>query len=175
MVGFWRLGITVLCFSFLSSSVWAQSAPFQIKKVSDGLYRANLPDWEGMQELKKMGIHTIINLVTEKVDIEQEKSWANSLGIGYISKPISSYLPLDDNYIVGIADLLKNDSLYPLLVHCRHGEDRTGLIIGLHRIRVEHVAPAVVWEEMLQLGFHTILYFLKRSFVNITGYNPPSL
>lgn len=41
----------------------------------------------------------------------------------------------------------------PLYIHCLHGEDRTGLAVGLYRVR--HGAfPAAAFGEMRAFGFH---------------------
>ena len=46
-------------------------------------------------------------------------------------------------------------------VHCEHGQDRTGLIIGLHRIE-EGTNAAAAWQEMTNHGFHPALLGLTK-------------
>lgn len=57
----------------------------------------------------------------------------------------------------------------PALIHCLHGEDRTGLLIGLYRVR--HGAPAwAAWGEMRAYGFHASLLGLTEAFEDETGF-----
>jgi hypothetical protein len=60
-----------------------------------------------------------------------------------------------------------------IYVHCLHGEDRTGLVIGLERVFVEGWSPESAWKEMLAFGFHTFYLGLDSYFFTQTGYFPP--
>ena len=44
----------------------------------------------------------------------------------------------------------------PVYVHCSHGRDRTGLIVGLYRVFVDHVDPALARAEMASAGYRPI-------------------
>lgn len=72
-----------------------------------------------------------------------------------------------------VAEALQDldDADKPALVHCAHGEDRTGLLVGLYRVR-HHVAPFAAWGEMRAFGFHEDLVGLKWSWERETGYAP---
>ncbi len=48
-----------------------------------------------------------------------------------------------------------------VLVHCTHGWDRTGLVVGEHRVLDDHWTPSDAYKEMLRLGFHESLIGLK--------------
>ncbi len=58
-----------------------------------------------------------------------------------------------------------------IYVHCRHGQDRTGLVVGLERVFVEGWDPADAYAEMLSHGFHTYFLGLKEYFFTQTGYH----
>lgn len=47
----------------------------------------------------------------------------------------------------------------PLLVHCQHGQDRTGLIIACYRVRVNKWPKATAMAEALQYGYRHWLNF----------------
>ncbi len=49
----------------------------------------------------------------------------------------------------------KDKSRMPIYVHCKHGQDRTGVVIGLERVVNEGWAPQEAHDEMVQIGFHT--------------------
>jgi protein tyrosine/serine phosphatase len=58
-----------------------------------------------------------------------------------------------------------------IYVHCRHGQDRTGLVVGLERVFIEGWDPADAYAEMLSYGFHTYFLGLKEYFFTQTGYH----
>lgn len=50
-----------------------------------------------------------------------------------------------------------------VLVHCTHNWDRTGLVIGEHRVLDDHWTPSDAYKEMLRLGFHEQLIGLHHA------------
>ena len=55
-------------------------------------------------------------------------------------------------------------------VHCAHGQDRTGLVIGLERVIDEGWTPKAAHDEMLKLGFHPLFEGLNHYFEEKTGF-----
>jgi tyrosine-protein phosphatase SIW14 len=47
-------------------------------------------------------------------------------------------------------------------VHCTHGQDRTGLVVGLYRTIHDGWTKTDAYREMLQLGFHPELRGLRE-------------
>jgi tyrosine-protein phosphatase SIW14 len=56
-----------------------------------------------------------------------------------------------------------------VLVHCSHGHDRTGLVIGLYRVMSCGWTKEAAYEEMLQRGFHPELYALHEFWDKFKG------
>ena len=52
----------------------------------------------------------------------------------------------------------------PVLIHCRHGSDRTGLIVALYRILYQNWTKEDALEEMLKGGYghHSIFKNLPQ-------------
>lgn len=69
-----------------------------------------------------------------------------------------------------ILDALKNVDNFPVFIHCHHGQDRTGLIIGLYRVEVQGWTPSKAYQEMLDVGFHPSISTLDNYFKHRTGY-----
>ena len=51
-------------------------------------------------------------------------------------------------------------------VHCAHGQDRTGLVVAVYRVR-HGWTKAQAQAEMLRLGFHPTLLGLWQSWVDV--------
>lgn len=50
-----------------------------------------------------------------------------------------------------------------VLVHCTHNWDRTGIVIGEHRVLDDHWTPSDAYAEMLRMGFHESLIGLHKA------------
>jgi len=125
-----------------------------LAQVEPGVWRGGQPDSEGWEYLKSLGIKRDIKLNTSH---EASDSLAISNGMQII------YLPINlEQMTIGKPDTNKLDSAIAALgsgtfVHCEHGQDRTGLIVGAYRVKVEHWTKKQAYQEMLSHGFHPML------------------
>jgi tyrosine-protein phosphatase SIW14 len=151
-------------------------------EVSDGIYRGAAPGSAGMAYLKSIDIRSDLDLQSsEFVEIHEEKQISARDGIDFFAEPlltlpgVTSILQpqLNEKEMDTIMQIVSDTSLRPLFVHCTHGEDRTGLVIGLYRVLNENWAPADAWAEMLKYGYHPTYEALTRYFSEKTGWNPP--
>jgi protein tyrosine/serine phosphatase len=138
------------------------------KQVHEYMYRGGRPSADDLKELKKMGIKTILNLENDRYPLSQEKKVAEALNFNFISIPTASFLKPKDEKVNRILAILDDSENYPIFIHCTHGRDRTGLMIGLYRVENEDWQPVKAYAEMKALGFRKILfnsddYFKDRS------------
>lgn len=87
-----------------------------------------------------------------------------------ISKPMSGFWSPNDLEVNAILAIVGDAGNYPLFIHCEHGQDRTGLIVGLYRVFQEGWTPAAAYAEMKAIGFHPELVFLNHYFEEKTGF-----
>ena len=158
------------------SSAFALGDPAQVtilrfSEVTPDIYRGARPETVGMEQLKTFGIKTDLNIDNDSASIAEEKADAARLGINFISKPMSGFWAPTDQEVNAIEAILNDPANYPIYVHCLHGQDRTGLIVGLYRIRTEQWAPSDAYAEMLKIGFHQSLVFLNHYFERTTGFD----
>jgi tyrosine-protein phosphatase SIW14 len=156
--------------------------PANFYLVSPGIYRGGHPDAGGLQYLKNLGVTTIIDLEigdlieATPAEIDAEIQGATALGINDIREPMSAFeLALSssfDDRINQILAILADPTQKPVYVHCKHGQDRTGLVIGLERVFNEGWTPAAAWNEMLERGFHVGFLGLSTYYFRKTGWNP---
>lgn len=138
---------------FFSLGLAAQAANFH--QVSPDVYRGAAPGPDGVKALASLGIKTILNLQTSDDAVDEEAGLAAAAGIRYISKklPPLTFKPTESR-MESILQILKDPASYPLYVHCRHGEDRTGTVIGLYRVFVQGWSAQSAYLEMLAYNFH---------------------
>src|SRR5271167_1814587 len=123
-------------------------------EVSPGIYRGARPDAVGLMALARIGVKTDLDLEDATSVVQQETGVAQSMGMKVISKPMSGFWTPDDKEVDEILSILDDSANYPIFVHCEHGEDRTGLIIGLYRVFHQGWKPATAYTEMKTDGFH---------------------
>lgn len=122
-------------------------------KVSDGIYRGAAPTESQVQELKALGVRTIIDLRIPDSDFHREEKAANKFGINYYNEPLLYNRPHTEK-MAEIMTILNKPENQPVYVHCREGEDRTGTVIGTERRVVSNWDWNSTYSEMLHYGFH---------------------
>jgi hypothetical protein len=78
--------------------------------------------------------------------------------------PMSAWRPPNLGRVAVILGLMQDEANQPILVHCQHGQDRTGYIVGMYRRIVEKRTKGDAWTEMIDHGFHPICWGLTWAF-----------
>lgn len=131
---------------------WAQ--PIRMKgvpnlhKVSDHLYRSAQPTAEGMGNLKKMGVETIVSLRSFHTDREE----IGNTGLAYEHIYMKAWHPEEED-IVRFLQIVTRTKRSPVLVHCQHGADRTGTMCAIYRMAVQGWTQEEALKEMAEGGF----------------------
>jgi len=130
-------------------------------QVEPGLWRGGQPGEEGWKYLASLGVKQAIKLNTEK---ESSDSGAKSNGIAVIAYPITlaeqTVGKPSTNTLHNAVSALNTNGVF---VHCEHGQDRTGLIIGAYRVRTLGWSKAAAYQEMKAHGFHSSLLGLSKA------------
>jgi protein tyrosine/serine phosphatase len=136
---------------------WAQPLFVQgvnnFHKIDDNLYRSEQPTKEGMRNLEKIGIRTVINLRAFHSD-EDELT-----GTKLLNQELSvKTWHIEDEDVVGVLQLIRKKENGPFLIHCQHGADRTGLMSAMYRIVEQGWSKEAAIKEMVEGGydFHAI-------------------
>ena len=119
-------------------------------KIEDGKnnYRSAIPEESAdfFVYLKdKYGIKNIINLKSDG----GEGELVRQAGMTYLHVPLGSRPPSESNW-AQIKSLLSSGNT---LVHCRHGADRTGLVVARWKIEQGLMNQEEAYEEALSFGF----------------------
>lgn len=153
-----------------SSDLHRAAAASFFTQVEPGVYRGNRPDAATLRKLAALGVKYDLDLEDSGSAISAEAPLAKSAGMKFISKPMSGFWSPDDNQVNSILAIVSNHTQRPIFIHCQHGQDRTGLIVGLYRVFYESWEPARAYQEMLDNGFHQILVLLNHYFEEKTGF-----
>jgi len=122
-------------------------------RVTDTLYRSAQPTPQGMANLKKYGFKTVISLRTFHSDREK----IDDLGLGYERIEMQAW-DFDEKDVIRFLQLATNPKRQPVLVHCQHGADRTGVVIAVYRIVVQNWTKEKAIDELKNghYGYHTV-------------------
>ncbi len=139
-------------------------------EVSPGIYRGARPSAQGMRDLAALGVRTDIDLEKPAALVATERQYAAQTGIAFAPEPMSYLFEPSDALVDEILSIMADPAQQPVFLHCKLGNDRTGLIVALYRVFDEGWDPADAWQEMMDLGFHRIWVGLSHYFEEVTGY-----
>lgn len=135
-------------------------------KINDLLYRGAQPKQAGLEELKKLGVTTIVDLRRDdphKADWERRE--AAALGMRFVYIPVSGWAPPSDQQVAEFLGLFREDPKPKVFVHCRFGDDRTGIFVATYRIAVDQWSPSQAIGEMYFFGFNGFWHPSMRKFI----------
>lgn len=135
-------------------------------RVNDFLYRGAQPHPAGIQKLKNLGITTIVDLRGENpAQRDSEKQQAESLGIRFVSIPVSGWDPPSNEQVAQFLALFRNNPKEKVFVHCRFGDDRTGVFVATYRMAYEGWPATQAMNEMYFFGFNGFWHPSMKSFI----------
>ena len=133
---------------------WAQPVAWEgapnLFKVSDTLYRSAQPTHEGLRNLKGLNIVTVVNLRAFHSD-ELDP------GLAYVHINMKTWHPEREDVVRFLA-IVTDPNRTPVLLHCKHGADRTGAMTAIYRIAVQGWSKDDAIREMKEggFGFHSV-------------------
>lgn len=113
------------------------------KKVSDQVWRSSRLDEVGLEQLYPLGIRTILNLEgpseyrDELARLARVERKFPGKHIESLNVPMSGIMRPKFSQIDAALAVLADFNRAPILVHCKHGEDRTGVVVAEYRYEVE--------------------------------------
>jgi protein tyrosine/serine phosphatase len=128
-------------------------------KLNDSIYRSEQPDEVDFVCLGRFGIKSVLNLRSHHLD--------SCLLDGTTIKPFTVKMVANnftDNEIIQSLRILRNGPK-PIVVHCLHGSDRTGVVIAMYRIIFENWTREQALDELQNGG-----YGFHKQYTNINRY-----
>jgi protein tyrosine/serine phosphatase len=122
--------------------------------VDKGIYRSEQPGRGDLNTIKSLGIKEVLNLRefhSDKDDLTDKDLLLHRVKMrtGNIS----------EQQIIESLRIIKNRR-GPILIHCWHGSDRTGVIIAAYRVILKHWSKSDALDEMVNggYGYHATFY-----------------
>jgi protein tyrosine/serine phosphatase len=166
----------------------------RLREVSPGkFYRSGQLTASGLREaIQRFKIKTVINLQEENTDPYMPEAWlgkpsvreielCQSLGVKYYNLFGGETIPNDrfnagerpkviDQYLL----ILDDPANYPILIHCKAGLHRTGLLTAVYRLEYEKWPERRAVEELRANGFGTYAATTENIYLKqyIAGYKP---
>lgn len=153
------------------ADIWTRPSGLVIRRVSGSVFRCAQPkdlgDWEFIRD--SLGVDTVVKLNSEE---EGSDRGARALGLTVHDLPIQ---PIAGNLLQDVVGIFEKPDPGKLeegmeimaagscIVHCQHGQDRTGLLCGLYRVRYDGWTKHLAWDEMILLGYHEEFVGLDRA------------
>jgi protein tyrosine/serine phosphatase len=135
---------------------WAQPVEVQYNlfQMSPTLYRSALPDSGAVSLLQKLKVSTVISFLPES-----DSSWLSTPGISLVQLPYRTNHVDDADILKTLRAIQSAEANGPVLMHCKHGSDRTGLIAAMYRVIVQGWSKEDALSEMTQGGFGDSTHF----------------
>lgn len=119
-------------------------------EVTPSLYRGGQPGADGLKALQKMGVSIVVDMRSGQS--EHEQAVVEKLGMQYVSIPWHCPFPTDDPF-VKFLKVIEDNPGKKIFVHCRLGDDRTGMAIASYRMAEEGWSADEAMKEMELFGF----------------------
>ena len=113
-------------------------------KLNGVFWRSGQPTRNGYLRLSKQGLKTVVNL---REEFPKDKELIPP-GVNFIFMPIPDGHEPSDAQAALFVKTASNPDNWPLLVHCRAGEGRTGVMAALMRCTLDQWELATVMKEV---------------------------
>jgi len=125
-------------------------------EVTPHLYRGGLLRGDGIKALKKLGIDIVVD--THANDTSEERD-ARALGMKYVAIPWHCPWPKDEVF-ANFLKVLHENKGKKVFIHCRLGDDRTGMMVAAYRMAEEGWTAEEAMVEMKSFGFTKSHHFI---------------
>lgn len=130
--------------------------------VEEGaLYRCGQPQPDQLAELiARHALRTVIAVRGSRSSEDpdawevEERAVCEAHGVAFVSLPCNHKNPPTEDQVARFLEIMRTEERRPALLHCRIGQQRTGLFCALYRVHVQGVDREAALEEMDALGFN---------------------
>jgi len=120
-------------------------------QIGEGVYRSNHPTEKRFRKYADQGLKTVINLrgASMTPQYQLEKKICAELGLNLIDLPMNGGRAPSAETVLKLLVLFENEER-PMLLHCKSGADRTGLVSALYKLSIGDSVPTAMKELSLR-------------------------
>jgi len=156
------------CVEVSAQSPASQPSPRGISnfgQVTPALFRGGQPTSDGYRELKQMGVEYVVSFRHEKGENSLERRAVEAQGMRFVSLPWHAWDTPANEEVSRFFVLLAANRQSKIFVHCQQGRDRTGVMVAIYRIAVDHWCPESAVAEMKAYHYHHFFFPQLESYV----------
>ncbi|VXD01694.1 Protein phosphatase Slingshot homolog 3 [Pseudomonas sp. 8Z] len=129
---------------------WAQplNKHINLYRMAPGLYRSAMPKSQDWPQLETLGVTTVINFYQQ-----DDGQWLRDPRVRQIHLPLHTDRIDDADVIEVMRSIRQAQAQGPVLIHCKHGQNRTGLIAAMYRVIYQDWSKEQALAEMRGGGF----------------------
>src|SRR5215467_6734158 len=131
-----------------------EGAP-NLHRVEDNFFRGAQPDANGFKALASTyGVHTVISLRA----FNSDEPLARGLDLKLVRIRMNTWNIERNDVVAALQNLRRASRNAPVLLHCQHGADRTGMISALYRVLYQGWSKDAALDEMQNgmFGYHAV-------------------
>lgn len=121
-------------------------------QVDEGLYRGGQPSQAGLEQVRRMGVKTVISLRRPSRAMEDERRLAERLGMRWVNIPMWFWWRPSDAQVQQFLRLVGDPDSRPVFVHCRQGWNRAGIMTAIYRVACQGWTPRRAYAEARRFG-----------------------
>lgn len=130
---------------------WAKKVPLGSLEnsymITEGFFRSEQPSRKNMIVLDSAGIKTLINLRSRRSD----KHKARKTNLQLVHVPINAWKMDYDDVVSSLRAIRAAEK--PVVLHCIHGSDRTGVVAACYRMTEQGWTKEDAIDEFLNGGY----------------------
>lgn len=131
-------------------------------QVTATLWRGAQPSRQGLEQLKRMGVTTVINLRGES---EAEADTVRALGLKYVYLPFEPIGAPEHAATLAFLRAVADPEAGVIYFHCYHGADRTGMLAACYRIAMQGWSEDAAIAELDRYRFHHLFQRAKLDYI----------
>ena len=123
-------------------------------RIDAQVYRSQQPDDEAMRALATLGMRSVLNLREYHKDDDE----AAGTDLKLYRVPVDA-ADIDDAFVIEALSAL-HQAEKPVLIHCWHGSDRTGVVAAMYRMVFQNWPREQAIDEFVNggYGYHANFY-----------------
>lgn len=141
---------------------WATPLPHvsNLHQVTPALYRSARLDSVDVAQLQALGVKTVISLRSFHSDTDI----LQGSGIRTVRIPINTWAIREKHVIEAMRTIRAAEQEGPVLLHCLHGADRTGMMIAMYRMLYQGWPRDKAVDELKNggYGYHAVWKNIER-------------